>query len=59
MTENIHSLLSTSMFLQEKWILHGKLLVLGEGRDIQFFKPCEVQHLKIGYGFKIFSMNIF
>lgn len=28
----------------------GELLVLG--RDIQFFKPCEIEYLKIGYGFK-------
>ena len=28
----------------------GGILVLG--RDIQFFKPEEVKHLKIGYGFK-------
>ena len=28
----------------------GGILVLG--RDTQFFKPAEVKHLKIGYGFK-------
>jgi 8-oxo-dGTP diphosphatase len=28
----------------------GWLLVLG--RDIQFFKPSDIQYLKIGYGFK-------
>lgn len=28
----------------------GGILVLGQ--DIQFFKPGEVKHLKIGYGFK-------
>ena len=28
----------------------GQLLVLG--RDTQFFKPCELEHLKIGYGFR-------
>lgn len=27
-------------------------LTLGEGQDIQFFEPCEIEHLKIGYGFK-------
>ena len=27
-------------------------LVLGEGQALQFFKPDEIQHLKIGYGFK-------
>ena len=27
-------------------------LVLGEGQALQFFKPTEVEHLKIGYGFK-------
>ena len=28
----------------------GGILVLGQ--DTQFFKPSEIQHLKIGYGFK-------
>ena len=28
----------------------GGLLILG--RDTQFFKPSEIEHLKIGYGFK-------
>lgn len=28
----------------------GQLLVLG--RDTQFFKPCEIAYLNIGYGFK-------
>ena len=27
-------------------------LVLGEGQALQFFKPAEIKHLKIGYGFK-------
>jgi 8-oxo-dGTP diphosphatase len=27
-------------------------LVLGEGQALQFFKPSEIRHLKIGYGFK-------
>ncbi|MGB8982986.1 MAG: NUDIX domain-containing protein [Anaerolineales bacterium] len=27
-------------------------LLLGEGQVLQFFKPCETDHLKIGYGFK-------
>jgi 8-oxo-dGTP diphosphatase len=26
-------------------------LVLGEGQALQFFKPAEIEHLKIGYGF--------
>jgi len=29
-----------------------KALVLGEGQALQFFKPAEIGHLKIGYGFK-------
>ena len=29
-----------------------ELVVLGEGQALQFFKPAEISHLKIGYGFK-------
>lgn len=28
-----------------------ELMVLGEGQDIQFFKACDIKHLKIGYQF--------
>ena len=43
------------LFIADQYIYIGKvatqrLLVLG--KDIQFFKPSEVMHLKIGYGFK-------
>lgn len=45
-----------TLFIVDQHIFTGKveasreLLVLG--RDIQFFQPCEIQHLKIGYGFQ-------
>ena len=44
------------LFIIDQYIFAGRetdsrdLLVLG--RDFQFFKPCEVVHLNIGYGFK-------
>lgn len=44
------------LFIVDQYIYTGRveysqdLLVLG--RDIQFFKPHEIQYLKIGYGFK-------
>lgn len=44
------------LFMIDQHIYTGRvddsdgLLVLG--RDTQFFKPSEIQHLKIGYGFK-------
>lgn len=44
------------LFIVDQHIFVGKvdtsggILVLG--RDTQFFKPSEIQHLKIGYGFK-------
>ena len=44
------------LFMIDQHIFAGKemdsrnLLVLG--RDVQFFKPCEVMHLHIGYGFQ-------
>jgi 8-oxo-dGTP pyrophosphatase MutT (NUDIX family) len=31
----------------------GELLTPGKGQAIQFFKPAETRHLKIGYGFKV------
>jgi len=44
-----------SLFIADQYIYTGRvdaqgLLVLG--KDVQFFKPSEVMHLKIGYGFK-------
>ncbi len=44
-----------SLFMIDQYIFIGtagdarKLLV--PGHDIQFFKPCEIEHLDIGYGF--------
>jgi 8-oxo-dGTP diphosphatase len=44
------------LFMIDQYIYTGKadvsreLLVLG--RDTQFFKPCEIKYLKIGYGFR-------
>lgn len=44
------------LFIVDQHIYVGKtedshnLLILG--RDAHFFKPCEVKHLRIGYGFK-------
>ncbi len=43
------------LFMIDQYIFTGtiensrNLLVIG--RDMQFFKPCEVRHLDIGYGF--------
>ncbi len=43
------------LFIVDQYIFTGRvgnaqnLLILG--RDTQFFKPCEVEHLDIGYGF--------
>jgi len=46
-------------FIVDQYIYIAKLdssevqLVLGEGQAIQFFKPAEIKHLKIGYDFDI------
>jgi 8-oxo-dGTP diphosphatase len=34
-------------------------LVLGEGQALQFFKPYEIEYLKIGYGFKALLSEYF
>jgi 8-oxo-dGTP diphosphatase len=45
-----------SLFIIDQYVYTGKvedsgnMLVLG--RDTQFFNPCEIAHLRIGYGFK-------
>lgn len=45
------------LFIVDQSVYVGKVeaaresLILGEGQDIQFFKPDEIGHLKIGYGF--------
>jgi 8-oxo-dGTP diphosphatase len=45
------------LFIVDQYVYTGKVdvssetLVLGEGQDLQFFKPSEIVHLKIGYGF--------
>jgi 8-oxo-dGTP diphosphatase len=47
-----------TLFIVDQYIYLGKMyaspksLVLGEGQALQFFKPAEIGHLKIGYGFK-------
>jgi 8-oxo-dGTP pyrophosphatase MutT (NUDIX family) len=44
------------LFIIDQYIFVGKVDTSGGilllGRDTQFFKPREVEHLKIGYGFK-------
>ena len=46
------------LFIVDQYIYLTKVdtshesLVLGEGQALQFFKPAEIQRLKIGYGFK-------
>jgi 8-oxo-dGTP diphosphatase len=46
------------LFIVDQYIYIAKVdadsesLVLGEGQALQFFKPSEIEHLKIGYGFK-------
>jgi len=51
-----------SLFMIDQYIYIGKvdargLLVLG--RDLQFFKPCEIKYLKIGYGFDVLLNEYF
>jgi 8-oxo-dGTP pyrophosphatase MutT (NUDIX family) len=47
------------LFIVDQHIFTGMVdasaqsLVLGEGRALQFFRPAETRHLKIGYGFKV------
>ena len=47
-----------SLFIVDQYIYLAKVdvspehLVLGEGQALQFFKPGEINRLKIGYGFK-------
>lgn len=51
------------IFIVDQHIFTGKvdasggILVLG--KDAQFFKPSEIQHLKIGYGFKALLIEYF
>lgn len=46
------------LFIADQYIYTGKVdasqesLVLGEGQEIQFVRPSEIMHMKIGYGFK-------
>jgi 8-oxo-dGTP diphosphatase len=46
------------LFIVDQYIYTGKVdashesLVLGEGQDLQFVRPSEIRHMKIGYGFK-------
>lgn len=45
------------LFVVDQYVYTGRMdvpsdsLALGEGQALQFFKPCEIAHLKIGYGF--------
>ncbi len=45
------------LFVVDQYVYIGKVntpsasLTLGEGQALQFFKPCEIEHLKIGYRF--------
>ena len=45
------------LFIVDQYVYRAKMnvpcdsLVLGEGQALQFFKPCEIARLKIGYGF--------
>jgi 8-oxo-dGTP diphosphatase len=47
-----------TLFIVDQYIYLAKvntspeMLILGEGQVLQFFKPAEIGHLKIGYGFK-------
>jgi 8-oxo-dGTP diphosphatase len=47
-----------TLFIVDQYIYLAKantspeMLILGEGQALQFFKPAEIGHLKIGYGFK-------
>ena len=47
-----------TFFIVDQYIFVAKVdaspesLILGEGQALQFFKPAEIGHLKIGYGFK-------
>jgi 8-oxo-dGTP diphosphatase len=46
------------LFIADEFIYVAKVesppeaLILGEGQALQFFKPAEIEGLKIGYGFK-------
>jgi 8-oxo-dGTP diphosphatase len=47
-----------TLFIVDQYIYVAKMdvspetLILGEGQALQFFKPTEIERLKIGYGFK-------
>jgi 8-oxo-dGTP diphosphatase len=53
------------LFIVDQYIYTGKVdasresLVLGEGQDIHFFKPCEIKYLKIGYKFDLLLNEYF
>jgi 8-oxo-dGTP diphosphatase len=53
------------LFIVDQHVFTGKVdagrgrFTLGEGQDIEFFKPYEIQHLKIGYGFKVLLNEYF
>jgi 8-oxo-dGTP pyrophosphatase MutT (NUDIX family) len=47
-----------ALFIVDQYIYIAKVdvspesMILGEGQALQFFKPVEIERLKIGYGFK-------
>ena len=53
------------LFIADQYIYVAKIksspkaLVLGEAQALQFFKPAEIQRLKIGYGFKALLTEYF
>ena len=40
------------VFVVDQHLYVGKVDASGEGQMLQFFRPEEIRHLKIGYGFK-------
>jgi 8-oxo-dGTP diphosphatase len=54
-----------TLFIVDQYIYVGKVdvlldsMVLGEGQSLQFFKPAEIERLKIGYGFKALLKEYF
>lgn len=54
-----------TLFIVDQYIYLGKVntpvehLLSGEGQALQFFKPVEIERLKIGYGFKALLKEYF
>lgn len=53
------------LVIVDQYIYTGKIdasqesLILGEGQDIQFFKPHDIKHLKIGFEFDLILNEYF